>query len=97
MGRAYLKKHSNYSQAVFFCHSLLKQTVLVGVPVDQMELKTDAITRMDLGMFTQILTIRTIIQFAKQDQSQKANVVIIHTIIIYSLKKTTNTFVHIDN
>lgn len=72
----YLKKYSNNSQAIFFCHSLLKQTVLVGIPVNQMELKTDAIIQIYLGMFTQILTISTMIQFAKQYQCQKKNVVI---------------------
>lgn len=66
LGRAHLKEHSDNSQAVFFCHSLLKETVLVRVPVDQMELKTDAIIRMDLGTFTQILTKSTRINGRRQ-------------------------------
>lgn len=92
----YLQKDSNNSQAVFFCHSLLKQTVLVGVPVDQMELKTDAIIRMCLRRFTQILTKSTMIQFAKQDQyrNNKANAVAFN----YNIAtKTTSPYLHLDN
>lgn len=40
IGQRYLQEHSDNGQAVVSTHSLLKQTVLVGVPVDQVELKT---------------------------------------------------------
>lgn len=34
LGSVYLKKYSNNSEAIVFSHSLLKQSVLVRVPVD---------------------------------------------------------------
>lgn len=82
-GGVYLQKYAEHSQAVFFCHSLLKQTVPVGVPVDQMELKRDETARLTLDALTQILTFAVVIRKASQDQCQKANVVAAYKMMIH--------------
>lgn len=58
----YLQKYSNHSQAVVSTHSLLKQTVLVRVPVDQVELQTytDASRERFLGMGPENNAVSTI-------------------------------------